>query len=133
MVQWKGIGMSSAQGFERSTGQQRNERTSTRRNFFALMSGAAVLPFLPRAAAGAAYPSRPVQIVVPFATGSAADIFARLIGQRLSERLGKPFVVENRLGAGGNVGTEAVVRAAPDGHTILIIGFFNARIQLPSA
>ena len=118
--------MSSAQGFEPSTRQQRKERTSTRRKFFALMSSAAVLPFLPRAAAGAAYPNRTVQIVVPFAAGSAADIFARLIGQRLSERLGKPFVVENRLGAGGNVGTEAVVRAAPDGHTILIIGFFNA-------
>lgn len=118
--------MSSAQGFERSSGPQRKERTSTRRKFFALMSGAAALPFLRRAAAAAAYPNRPVQIVVPFAAGSAADIFARLIGQRLSERLGKPFVVENRLGAGGNVGTEAVVRAAPDGNTILIIGFFNA-------
>jgi tripartite-type tricarboxylate transporter receptor subunit TctC len=90
------------------------------------MSGAAVFSFLPCAVEGASYPSRLVQVVVPFAAGSAADIFARLIGQRLSERLGKPFVVENRLGAGGNVGTEAVVRATPDGHTILIVGFFNA-------
>lgn len=118
--------MSSTQGVERSPGQERKKQKLTRRKFAALISGAAVLPFLARTAEGAAYPSRPVQVVVPFSAGSAADIFARLIGQRLSERLRKPFVVENRVGAGGNVGTEAVVRAPPDGHTILIMGFFNA-------
>jgi tripartite-type tricarboxylate transporter receptor subunit TctC len=97
-----------------------------RRQLLGLMSATAAFPFVPHGAEGAAYPSQPVQVIVPFAGGSAADVFARLIGQRLSERLGKPFVVENRLGAGGNAATETVVRATPDGHTILIIGFFNA-------
>ena len=126
MAQWKGLVRSSSQAVDRSTRQERKKQNFTRRKFSALISGAAVFPFLARSAEGAAYRNRPVQIVVPFAAGSAADIFARVIGQRLSERLGKPFVVENRLGAGGNVGTKAVVRAIPDGHTILIVGFFNA-------
>lgn len=91
-----------------------------------MLSGAAAFPFLVRAAEAAAYPRRPVQVVVPFSAGSAADVVARLIGQRLSERLATPFVVENRMGAGGNVGTEAVVRATADGYTILIMGLFNA-------
>ena len=118
--------MSSAQAVGQSIGHERKKQKFTRRKFSTLISGAAVFPFLARSAEGATYPNRPVQIVVPFAPGSAADIFARVIGQRLSERLAKPFVVENRLGAGGNVGTESVARATPDGHTVLIIGFFNA-------
>ena len=73
-----------------------------------------------------AYPSRPVRIVVTVAAGSAPDIVARLIGQRLSEGLGKPFVIENRSGGGGNIGTEAVVNAQPDGHTLLLVATSNA-------
>jgi tripartite-type tricarboxylate transporter receptor subunit TctC len=72
------------------------------------------------------YPSRPVRIVVTSAAGSAPDIIARLIGQRLSEGLGKPFVTENRSGGGGNIGTEAVVNAQPDGHTLLMVATSNA-------
>src|SRR5262245_33191689 len=91
-----------------------------RRTFLHLAAGAAVLPAVPRAAWAQAYPARPVRIVVGFGSGSAADILARLIGQWLSERLGQPFVIENRGGAGGNLGTEAVVRAPPDGYTLLL-------------
>ena len=72
------------------------------------------------------YPSRPVRIVVTAAAGSASDIVARLIGQRLSEGLGKPFVIENRSGGGGNIGTEAVVNSQPDGHTLLLVATSNA-------
>jgi tripartite-type tricarboxylate transporter receptor subunit TctC len=87
-----------------------------RRNFLHLLAGAAVLPAVSRIARAQAYPSRPVRIIVAFAPGGATDIMARLIGQWLSERLGQQFVIENRPGAGGNVGTEAVVNAAPDGY-----------------
>jgi tripartite-type tricarboxylate transporter receptor subunit TctC len=72
------------------------------------------------------YPSRPVRIVVTSAAGSAPDIIARLIGQRLSEGLGKPFIIENRSGGGGNIGTEAVVNSQPDGHTLLMVATSNA-------
>jgi tripartite-type tricarboxylate transporter receptor subunit TctC len=72
-------------------------------------------------AAAQAYPQRPVRLIVPFASGGASDILARLIGQWLSERMGQPFVIELRPGAGGNVGTEAVVNAPPDGHTLLMV------------
>src|SRR4249919_714636 len=72
------------------------------------------------------YPSRPVRIVVTSAAGNAPDIIARLIGQRLSERLSKPFVVEIRSGGGGNIGTEAVVNAQPDGYTLLMVATGNA-------
>jgi tripartite-type tricarboxylate transporter receptor subunit TctC len=92
-----------------------------RRNFLHLATGAAALPAASRLAWAQAYPTRPVHIIVGFAAGGAADIVARLIGQWLSERLGRPFVIENRPGAGGNIGTEAVVRAPADGYTLLLV------------
>ena len=90
-----------------------------RRQFLHLAAGAAVLPAMTRIARAQAYPSRPVRIIVPFAPAGNIDLIARLIGQWLSERLGQSFVIENRPGAGTNVGTEAVVRAPPDGYTLL--------------
>jgi tripartite-type tricarboxylate transporter receptor subunit TctC len=90
-----------------------------RRQFLRLAAAAAALAVLPRRARALDYPTRPVRIIVPFSPGGTADILARLLGQRLSERLGQPFVVEARPGAAANVGTEAVVRSAPDGYTLL--------------
>jgi len=97
-----------------------------RRNFLHLAAGAAALPAVSRIARAQTYPSRPIRVIVPFAAGGQGDIHARLIGQWLSERLGQPFVIENRPGAAGNIGTEAVVRAAPDGYTILLASSTNA-------
>ena len=91
-----------------------------RRNFLHLAAGAAALPTASRFAWAQAYPSRPVRIVVGFPAGGTGDIVARLIGQWLSERFSQPFVVENRPGAAGNIATEAVVRAQPDGYTLLV-------------
>ena len=91
-----------------------------RRDFLHLAGGAAALPALSRVARAQAYPARSVRIVVPVAAGGANDVTARLIGQWLSERLGQQFVIENRPGAGTNVGTEAVIRATADGYTLLI-------------
>ena len=95
--------------------------TFARRAFLHLAAGAAALAALPRIATAQAYPTRPVRIVVPVAPGGALDILARLIGQWLSERLGQTFVIENRPGAGTNIGIEAVVRAPADGYTLLLI------------
>jgi tripartite-type tricarboxylate transporter receptor subunit TctC len=97
-----------------------------RRRFLHLAAGAAALPALSRVAWAQAYPARPVRLIVPLAPGGATDIVARLMGQWLSERLGQPFIIENRPGGGGNVGTEVVVRASPDGYTLLMVGQSNA-------
>src|ERR1700686_4151661 len=91
-----------------------------RRQFLRLATGAAVLPTVSRIARAQTYPSRPVRYIVGFPAGSGSDIAARLMAQWLSERLGQPFVVENRPGAGSNLGTEAVVRAPADGYTLLL-------------
>ena len=90
-----------------------------RRRLLHLTAGAAALPVISRAARAQAYPSRPVRIIVGFTAGGAGDITARLIGQWLTERLGQQFVIDNRPGGGTNIGTEAVVRASPDGEVVL--------------
>src|SRR5437764_6023919 len=97
-----------------------------RRQFLHLVAGAAALPFASHVVRAQAYPSRPVRILVGFAAGGPNDIVARLLGQWLSERLGQPFVIENRTGAATNFATEAVVRAPPDGYTILLCDSTNA-------
>ena len=97
-----------------------------RRNFLHLAAGAAALPAVSRVARAQAYPSRPVRIVVGFPAGGSFDVVARLFGQWLSERLGQPFIVENRSGAGGNIGTEVVVNAQPDGYTLLLVNDTHA-------
>jgi tripartite-type tricarboxylate transporter receptor subunit TctC len=97
-----------------------------RRTFLHLAAGAAALPALPRIASAQVYPARPVHFIVAFAPGGANDIVARLIGQWLSERLGQQFIIENRAGAGSNIGTEVVVRAPPDGYVLLMVGTPNA-------
>jgi tripartite-type tricarboxylate transporter receptor subunit TctC len=91
-----------------------------RRQFLHLAAGAAALPAVSSIARAQGYPTRPVRIVVPYAAGSSPDIIARLIGQWLSERLGQQVIIENRPGAGGNIGTEVVVRAPADGYTLLL-------------
>jgi tripartite-type tricarboxylate transporter receptor subunit TctC len=97
-----------------------------RRQFLHLAVGAVALPALPRTARAQTYPTRPVRIVVSVPAGAGADIVARLIGQWLSERLGQPFIIENRPGGGNNIGTEAVVRAPADGYTLLLVTTPNA-------
>lgn len=92
-----------------------------RRTFLHLAAGAAALPATSRMSRAQAYPSRPGRIIVGFAAGGATDIQARLMGQWLSDRLGQQFIIENRAGASGNIGTEAVAKAAPDGYTLLQI------------
>jgi tripartite-type tricarboxylate transporter receptor subunit TctC len=97
-----------------------------RRHFLHLAAGAAALPLAARSAWAQPYPAKPVRIIVGLPAGGSADITARLIGQWLSERLGQQFLIENRPGAGTNVATEAVVRAAPDGYTLLLVLTTNA-------
>ena len=92
-----------------------------RRRFLHLVAAAAALPAVSRLVSAQDYPTRPVRIIVGFAAGGTTDILARLIGQWLVERLGQPFIIENRPGAGTNIGTETVVRAPPDGYTLLLI------------
>src|SRR6202011_5516728 len=97
-----------------------------RREFLRLAAGVVAAPAFARRASADDYPTRPVRIIAGFTAGGGVDITARLIGQWLTERLGLSFVVENRAGAGGNIGTEAVVNAAPDGYTLLLATVPNA-------
>ena len=97
-----------------------------RRTFLHLAAGAAALPALPRLAQAQSYPTRPVRIIVPFPPGQATDTTARLVAQFMSERIGQGFVIENRTGAGGNIGTEAAVHAPADGYTIVQNGLSSA-------
>ena len=97
-----------------------------RRQFLYLAAGAAALPVVSHVARAQAYPTRPVRIIVGLTPGGSNDVLARLMGQWLSERLGQPFVVENRPGAGGNIGTELVVKSPPDGYTLLLVVALNA-------
>jgi tripartite-type tricarboxylate transporter receptor subunit TctC len=112
---------------------RRNERRlvthHARRRILSLAAGAAVLPVMSRMALGQAYPRRSVRIIVGAAPGGTQDIVARIIGQWLSERFGRQFIIENRTGGGTNVATEAVVKAPPDGHTLLLIGAANATMR----
>jgi tripartite-type tricarboxylate transporter receptor subunit TctC len=97
-----------------------------RRQFLHLAAGAAALPIASRISWAQSYPSRPVRVIVGYAPGGGTDIAARLIGQWLTDRLGQPFIIENRLGAAGNIGTEAAVRSAADGDTLLLVSLANA-------
>jgi hypothetical protein len=99
---------------------------STRRKFLRFAAGSAVLPALPRVASALDYPTRPVHLIIGYPPGGSADMTARLTAQWLSERLGQPFIVESRPGAATNIATEAVIRAAPDGYTLLLAAPANA-------
>jgi tripartite-type tricarboxylate transporter receptor subunit TctC len=98
----------------------------SRRQSLHLAAGAAALPALSRVVRAQAYPTRPVRIIVPQPAGSGSDIIGRLIAQRLSERLQQQFIIDNRPGAGANIGTEAAIHAAPDGYTLLVAVTTNA-------
>ena len=117
---------SRPRGNERPYPKMPSSGQHPRRRFLSLAAGAAALSAVSRIARAQPYPSRPVRFIVPFPPGGVSDILARLIGQWLSERLGKPFVIENRPGAGSNLGTEVVVNAPPDGYTLLLLSSPNA-------
>src|SRR5258707_4867804 len=106
--------------------------TLPRRQFLHLAAGAVALPGISRFAWGQTYPSRPVRWIVPFPPGGGTDILARLIGQWLSERLGQQFLIDNRPGAGSNIGTEAAVHAPPDGYTLLLAASVHTLNPSPS-
>src|ERR1700726_4610735 len=97
----------------------------SRQRFLKLIASAVALPTFARIASAQSYPSRPIHIIVGFPPGGAADVTARLIGQWLSERLGQPFIIENRPGAGTNIGTEAVAKSPADGYTLLLVSVAN--------
>ena len=97
-----------------------------RRTFLHLAAGAAALPAVSGFARAQAYPTRPVRIIVPYPPGGTPDIVGRMMGEWLSERLGQRFIIENRPGAGGNIGTETAVRAPADGYTLLYVVTANA-------
>jgi tripartite-type tricarboxylate transporter receptor subunit TctC len=103
-----------------------NDMRLPRRLFLHLTAAAAIVPIAPRVASALDYPTRPVHLIAGFAPGGIIDIMARLIGQWLSERLGQPFVIENRTGAGSNLATGFVARANPDGYTLLLVSSVNA-------
>src|SRR5262249_18768632 len=98
----------------------------SRRNFLHLTASGVALPAMLRLARAQTYPARPVHLIIGWPPGGAADLVARHIGQPLSERLGQPFIIENRPGAGSNIATEAVVRAPPNGYTLLHVSSVNA-------
>src|SRR6195952_3681712 len=100
--------------------------TVARRQFLQLAAGAAVLPAVSGIARAETYPARPIRLIIGYTPGGSADLTARLMGQWLSERLGQPFVIENRPGGGTNIATEAVIRAPPDGYTLLLAAPANA-------
>ena len=100
--------------------------TPGRRQFLQLALGASAVPVASRLATAQPYPARPVSLIVGYAAGTAPDIIGRLLAHWLSERLGLPFIVENRPGAGSNIATETVVRAAPNGYTLLLVTASNA-------
>src|SRR5262245_3481033 len=110
----------------RSAIQGGNAMKLPRRTFLHLAAGAAALPVVARVAWAQTYPARPVRIIVATAAGGTTDITARLIARWLSERIGQQFFIENRPGAGNNIGTEAVVRAPADGYTLLLVNSVNA-------
>src|SRR3954452_19106184 len=98
----------------------------SRRKLLYLAAGSGALPVLSRIARAQAYPSRPVHIIVPYAAAGPNDIVARVVCQWMSEHLGQPFVIENRPGAGTNIGTEMVVHSPPDGYTVLVVSVSHA-------
>jgi tripartite-type tricarboxylate transporter receptor subunit TctC len=111
-----------AAAFSESGHERERAMRIPRRRFLQLAAGAAALPAVSGIATAQAYPAKPVRIIAPYPPGNVIDIYARLTGQWLSERLGQSFIIENRAGAGGTIGVDSVVRALPDGYTLLLTG-----------